>query len=192
LLVIIGKSSSGKSTVEEILREEHHYNKIISYTTRPMRSGEKNGVDYHYITKEEFKKLDKLKFFAESTDNYNNYYGISKKDCDENSVVVVEKHGLKQLRDSGIKIKAFYLYQSPIVRFKRMWKRGDDLKGIIQRILTDDIKFIGARKACDVALKVVDGYEVASAISMSDNLLNFASDVFKSAMTRDIIEEGDK
>ena len=54
VIVLIGESANGKSTTEKVLNAKYHYNRTISYTTREPRMGEKDGVDYHFITKDDF------------------------------------------------------------------------------------------------------------------------------------------
>ena len=48
MIVLIGESASGKSSIERCLVEDYGYNKIVSYTTRPPRAGEVDGIDYHF------------------------------------------------------------------------------------------------------------------------------------------------
>lgn len=61
LLILCGKSGSGKDTLaEEILRRyPDEWERLVSTTTRPMRDGEVNGREYHFIDKEEFRSLYK-------------------------------------------------------------------------------------------------------------------------------------
>ena len=56
---IMGKSSSGKDTIFKLLlaREDLQLNRIVSYTTRPIRSNEKPGEEYNYVSIEEKDKL---------------------------------------------------------------------------------------------------------------------------------------
>lgn len=60
LFCIMGKSASGKDTIFKHLIQDEILNlkTVISYTTRPMREGEQDGVEYHFVTE---KKLDELK-----------------------------------------------------------------------------------------------------------------------------------
>ncbi len=80
ILVIMGKSGTGKDTVSTYL-EQMGLKKIITYTTRPMREGEEDGVQYHFISQEEFDKKREEGFFAESRDYHAEYgdcsYGTS-------------------------------------------------------------------------------------------------------------------
>ena len=54
VIILVGESASGKSTIEKILANKYGYKKTVSYTTRPPREEEINGVDYHFITEKDF------------------------------------------------------------------------------------------------------------------------------------------
>ena len=59
IFYIIGKSSSGKDTVYKQLLQQNDFNlkELVLYTTRPIRSGETEGVEYHFVTEEQYQKL---------------------------------------------------------------------------------------------------------------------------------------
>lgn len=57
LTILMGKSASGKDTLLKKLVEENGFIPLVSATTRPMREGEVDGVDYNFLSKEEFGKL---------------------------------------------------------------------------------------------------------------------------------------
>ena len=69
ILVICGKTASGKNLVRDILVEKYNYNPIITYTSRPPRKGEKQDITYHFISTDEF--IEKIKHILELclTDN---------------------------------------------------------------------------------------------------------------------------
>lgn len=69
MLVLVGKTCSGKSTVAKIL-EDKGYRRIVTYTTRPKRAGEIDGTDYHFITAEDFLKRRENGFFAETAESH--------------------------------------------------------------------------------------------------------------------------
>ena len=50
MLILIGKTASGKDTILNQLVKKHGYKKIVTYTSRPMRKGEKQDVTYHFIS----------------------------------------------------------------------------------------------------------------------------------------------
>lgn len=65
IIVLIGASGSGKSTIENILSTKYGYERIISYTTRRPRNNEKNGEDYFFINNETFEDMINSELFAE-------------------------------------------------------------------------------------------------------------------------------
>lgn len=137
MIVLIGESASGKSTIEKELMKKG-YKKIVSYTTRPIRTRETDGIDYYYISVEDFQnKLDN-NFFAEYTIYNGWYYGIAVNDCVNNAVVVVEPHGFRQLKNiDNLHITSFYIKVKERERLIRMVKRGDNLLEVFRRIFSD-------------------------------------------------------
>ena len=82
LFLIVGPSGSGKGTViKELQNRFPGFMYPISYTTRDLRKGEIDGVVYHFISKEDFKRRIEADGFLEyAIVHSNNYYGTSKKD----------------------------------------------------------------------------------------------------------------
>ncbi|KAJ3442584.1 guanylate kinase-related [Anaeramoeba flamelloides] len=84
-LVLNGPSGCGKSTLVKILMKENpnRFSFSVSHTTRKPRKGEKDGIHYHYISKEEFEQdlLDQK--FIETAEVHGNYYGTSIKSIQE-------------------------------------------------------------------------------------------------------------
>jgi guanylate kinase len=77
LLAISGPSAVGKSSVaNEILKIDPSIDRIITCTTRKMRKGEKDGVDYHFMSVDEFLQHRNDGDFVESSEVYGNYYGV--------------------------------------------------------------------------------------------------------------------
>jgi guanylate kinase len=85
ILVLSGPSGSGKTSVArevcDELGDKAYFS--ISTTTRPMREGEKNGVDYFFVSKEEFLKDVEEGYFLEWAEVHGNFYGTSKRQIDE-------------------------------------------------------------------------------------------------------------
>lgn len=57
LFYLMGKSASGKDTIYQQLRKKLDFATIVLYTTRPMRDGEREGVEYHFVTPDRFEQL---------------------------------------------------------------------------------------------------------------------------------------
>ena len=80
IIVISAPSGAGKGTIiQELLKRDNKTRWLsVSATSREMRQGEKEGVNYYYITKEEFEKKIKDGYFLEYTNYAGNYYGTPK------------------------------------------------------------------------------------------------------------------
>ncbi|MFN7086439.1 MAG: guanylate kinase [Burkholderiales bacterium] len=78
LFVVSAPSGAGKtSLVAALLAADPQIRKSVSYTTRAPRPGEINGRDYHFVTVEEFRRMQQNGEFLESAQVHGNYYGTS-------------------------------------------------------------------------------------------------------------------
>lgn len=77
LFCIMGKSASGKDTIFKKLTQDENLNlkRVVSYTTRPMREGEQEGVEYHFVTAQRLEELQKEGKVIECRD-YSTVHGI--------------------------------------------------------------------------------------------------------------------
>lgn len=168
MIVLIGESASGKSTIEKELVKKG-YKKIISYTTRPIRKNEIDGIDYHYISVDEFKNKLSNGFFAENTIYNDWYYGIAKQDCIDDAVVVVEPYGFRQLiKLEDLHIISFYIKVDERERLIRMVKRGDNLLEVFRRIFSDQGVFQFIDREVD---HVVDNYDINECVRKITNII---------------------
>lgn len=142
MIILIGKSASGKTEIAKELIKNHGFKKIITTTTRKQRVGEENKIDYHFISETEFKAKIQANQFIECSKYANNYYGITKDSIEPVGVVILDPSGVNALLDY-LDFKAFVcLVETPrFVRKRRMKKRGDDAKSIFNRIQSDDLIF---------------------------------------------------
>lgn len=83
LLPISAPSGTGKTTVcRELMKENNHFKFSVSCTTRSPRYSEKDGIDYYFITKEEFENYIKNNMFAEWEKIFGHYYGTLKSELE--------------------------------------------------------------------------------------------------------------
>jgi guanylate kinase len=159
MIVLVGESASGKSSIEKCLVEDYEYNKVVSYTTRQPRPNEVDGVDYHFISVEEFYDLKEQGFFAE-TAVYNNWnYGVAKEDCTDDKVAVLTPHGLRQVsKIDGINIISFYINVPRRDRLIKILQRGDDIEEAYRRSLSDVGQFDGIEDEVNFVINN-DGYK---------------------------------
>lgn len=157
MLILAGKTCSGKSTIQNILIKEHGFKKIITYTTRPKRPKEKDGESYWFITKEEFKEKIDEGFFAEwkvyGSDSEWWYYGTSVKDLensDDKTVIVLSPYGVKDVLEcvEGNSAVA-YIYANNKTIKQRLIKRGDNESEAKRRIKADNEDFKGFELVSD-------------------------------------------
>lgn len=142
MLVIVGPSASGKTQIVQELIKKYNMEKLVTYTTRPMRVGEVNGKDYHFISHEEFEQKINNNFFIEYVKYNNNCYGTSRSDLSDNKVVILEPNGLKHyLNEARELIKVVVLRCSKNVLGIRMAIRGDKPEDIIRRLEGDGAVF---------------------------------------------------
>lgn len=174
IIVITGKTSSGKDSIVNKLISSHGYNHIITYTTRPKRKGEKQDIAYHFISDEEFKQKIDEDFFAEYK-SYDTefgiwYYGSSLEDiknADDKSVIILTPQGYRDVKDKLPEkdITCIYLYANNTTLKKRLTKRGDDIKEADRRLERDTEDFKGFESEADRIIYNNDGEEIENVIN---------------------------
>lgn len=138
MIILVGASASGKSVVVKKMIEKYNFKKVVTYTTRDIRVGEVNDVDYHFVSREDFLNKKNNNFFLETAFYNNNYYGTAYEDISSDKVLIVEPSGAnvyyEKLKD---KVFIVYLQASKDERKRRMIERGDSLESINKRLKGD-------------------------------------------------------
>lgn len=174
MIVLVGESASGKSSIEKYLVDNCGYNKVVSYTTRPPREGEIDGVDYHFISVEQFQTLSEQDFFAEQAVYRDWCYGVAKRDCTDDKVAVLTPHGLRQVsKIKDINIISFYINVPRRDRLIKILQRGDSIEESYRRNLSDVGMFDGIKDEVDFVI-YNDGYN-KSIEEMSKEVLYLVS-----------------
>jgi len=112
LILLVGPTCSGKTTLEKMLNSLG-VPSVVSYTTRDMRSGEKHGVDYFFLTRDEVKAHEDAGLVIQKVEFAGNLYGStagSLKEAFRNSnvaVMVVEPTGVTQFTEYARRTNAF-------------------------------------------------------------------------------------
>lgn len=84
VVVISGPSGVGKdATIAGITETEACFHYVVTATTRPMRAGEVDGVDYYFFSRADFLKNLEKGEFIEYAEVYGNYYGVLKKEIND-------------------------------------------------------------------------------------------------------------
>ena len=158
MIVLVGESASGKSSIQNELVKTYGYKKVITYTTRPKRDYETAGDDYHFIAEEEFLQLKAANYFIETACYNGWYYGTAKKDCElteddlknnqDNKVIVLTPHGLRNLQKYAdttdkVEITSFYIRVPRRDRLIKILERNDNVDEAIRRNMSDVGQFDG-------------------------------------------------
>ena len=124
IFYIMGKSSSGKDTIYENLlgRDGLSLHPLIMYTTRPIRAGETDGVQYHFVTEEQLKALKQaandFKRFAEGED----LLGCVGADMQFHEIIYAATNN-KRLQQMLLNLREqMYRYRMEYMKDKRMYK----------------------------------------------------------------------
>ena len=160
LIILTGPSGVGKGTViKEILEKDADIWLSISATTRTPRIGEKDGVNYYFLSEERFKDMVDKKEFLEWAQFAGNYYGtplstVNQK-IEEGFIVLleIEVEGAKQIKEKFPEaLSIFLLPPSKEELEKRIRNRGTENEEAINRRLRRAIYEIGSSDEFDFVL----------------------------------------
>ncbi len=143
LFVVSAPSGTGKTRlVERLVRRVPDLVESRSYTSRPARDGEQDGVDYNFISRKRFEEMVGRGAFLEWADVFGKLYGTAKVDTEAHLerrldvVLVIDVQGARQLRANGVEATSiFVLPPSPDVLETRLRGRSQDSEAQIRRRL---------------------------------------------------------
>ncbi len=183
ILLLSGPSGCGKSSLlKELYSVIDNYYFSISTTTRAPRDGEKDGVDYFFVTKEEFQKDIENDNFLEWAEVHGNYYGTSikpiNKALDKSKLVIfdIDVQGFEQVIKKLRTITTTVFITTPSLKEleKRLYNRGTDSKKVIEKRIENAKEEIQYISQYDY-LVINDNFEKAK-----DKLISIA----KSSLTK--------
>ena len=145
VFIISAPSGSGKSTLVGLLMKRVPKVRFsVSYTTRPIRGQERDGHEYHFISREEFKERLARDEFLEWAEVFGNYYGTHRSELERakadglDLVLDIDVQGARQLRgriSGGVSI--FILPPSRQILEQRLRARSQDSEQVIERRLRE-------------------------------------------------------
>lgn len=191
LIVFSAPSGCGKGTIlAEILKDEKFY-VSVSATTRKPREGEVDGVNYHFISREDFLKKIEENAFIEHAEYCNNFYGTLKSEVDKkleqgiNVILEIEVQGAMKIRE--IRPDAIFVFVAPpsINELRRrLKKRGTESDEVIEERIS--------KAAGEIMLAEKYDYVVVNAAledAVSDFLTIIRAEELKSEFSGEIINE---
>ena len=146
MVILSSPSGAGKTTLVDLLSKNKKFYKSISHTTRVPRTNEKNKIDYHFVSNEEFERLINNEEFLEHAKVFNNYYGttrtpvIQNLENGNNVIFDIDWQGADQIKNKKLNYKLitfFILPPSKEVLFKRLSNRDMKDKLIVEERMKD-------------------------------------------------------
>ena len=182
IICLIGKSGSGKSTIEQKLCSDLKINHVISHTTRSPRKKELDGLDYHFVSDDYFEqekenfieqRLYKTKGKDGSVQIWR--YGVHEKDVKEGTnLVILDPQGLEEFKKYFGKenIFTFYIHANDCTRLNRLIERGDMDKPleVARRMDSDEEAFKDFIESRDY-YKVCNEYSIDLAVEEIEGVL---------------------
>jgi guanylate kinase len=178
VFVITGPSGVGKGTVIRALRERHPgLGLSVSATTRAPRAGEIDGVDYHFLTPEDFDRRVAAGEFVEHAAYSGNQYGTLRSELERNAsrggvVLEIELQGARQVRASMPEARQIFIAPpTPETLRERLIGRGTDSADAIERRLQVAEKELAAQGEFE---HVVVNDSVDQAVAELDRIISAA------------------
>jgi guanylate kinase len=143
LFIVSAPSGTGKTTlVEKLVQVLPNLRMSRSYTSRLARAGERDGVDYNFITREEFQRRINASEFLEWADVFGSYYGTAFADVErmldagQDVVLVIDVQGARQVKARGVDHTAIFVMPPSFdVLEQRLRGRSKDTEEQMQRRL---------------------------------------------------------
>ena len=198
LFVVVAPSGAGKtSLVDALLKAEPNVRLSMSYTTRPAREGEKDGVDYCFVTREKFESMIAAGEFLEHANVYGNYYGTSRRwieselSGDHDVLLEIDWQGAQQVRRLFPHMAGIFILPPSLEELrKRLKSRGKDSPETIEKRMASardeishvlEFEYIIVNEHFEAALADLVAVVRAARVSRAQQSVRFAAliDEFK-------------
>lgn len=174
MIVMIGESGSGKSAIEDVLVNKYGYERTVSYTTRQITENEIDGIDYNFISFDEYVKKFNSGFFVETGNDNGYFYGTTYDQYNKNTVCIVTPNGLRELKKNinKDKLDVHYCYIKVPRRDRliKMLQRGDNIDKLLEKDKKDKIQYEDIEKEVDYVIENINWFSDPE--NMTEKLLD--------------------
>ncbi|HEX7081199.1 MAG TPA: guanylate kinase [Gammaproteobacteria bacterium] len=147
LVVLAAPSGAGKTTlVRELLRREPDVRFSVSYTTRPPRANERDGVDYFFVSEERFARMIRDDEFLEHARVFDHWYGTGREHVEgllasgATVLLEIDWQGARQVRERAPEARTVFILPPRLDALEaRLTARASDPPAVIARRLADAV-----------------------------------------------------
>lgn len=170
LFIVSAPSGAGKtSLVKALIEQDPALTVTVSHTTRAMRPGEEDGVNYHFVSVEDFQALVAADGFIEHAQVFSNYYGTAKAEMEKllaagkDVILEIDWQGARQIKAQRPEAIAIFILPPSLSALRdRLTNRGQDDDGIIDQRMREAVSEISHFTDADYVI-INDKFEVALA-----------------------------
>lgn len=145
LFIVASPSGGGKSSlIRALLERDADVRLSVSHTTRKPRPGEKNGVHYHFVSREAFLELVANDAFLEYACVFDHYYGTGREQVERklaaghDVLLDIDWQGARQVKQSFPSARSVFILPPSLAELReRLTRRGQDSEAVIARRMRD-------------------------------------------------------
>ncbi|WHX98600.1 guanylate kinase [Neobacillus sp. DY30] len=171
LFIYTGPDGSGRKTIAKMVATAFDMETVLSYTTRPPRHYEQDGVDYHFITDDTFQEMQNNEEFLETVDIDGIHYGIREDDIvkafEHHNLVylTLNPEGTEKLKEMyGDRVMRFFIFANRDTVIERHKARNDKEEDI-QRHLSHYDEIMAYKNECEHVFENYDSPQVSFQVS---------------------------
>lgn len=193
--VISAPSGGGKTTlVDALMTQDKNVTRAVTHTTRNAREGEVNSVDYHFVTKDQFKEMIQADAFLEHAEVFDNLYGTSLQEVRKHTatgkdvVLVIDWQGADSVKAIMPEAELVFIIPPSITALEeRLSSRQQDDAEVVRKRMADAVNQIRHYQKFDYVI-VNDDFEKALADLREIFRVNRLRTAYQKAQNRELLD----
>lgn len=173
LILLVGKTSSGKDTIARYIKDAYGISQIVSYTTRPKRPSETNWLEHIFVTKKEMSDILATQNILAYTEFNDTQYCTTTKQLEgTDKVYIIDPNGIGYMKEKGISAVIIYVDLDESIIVSRALKRGDDIHAVRTRLKNEREQFDDFKRRKLYDFKVDTNCDFHEVLASVDSILN--------------------
>lgn len=154
VILIVGKTCSGKDTVARRIEEVYDFHRIITYTTRPMRPDDIQGVSHHFLTQEERSRYKDEDLFSPTEIAGYEYFMTKSQFAEGDAVCIVDPKGVEDFKALGVQCFTIYVDCPEDLILARAKSRHTDIGVVSSRLKAERERFEEFRESGNYTFRI--------------------------------------